>query len=87
MMDKINFVLVNMVLPLILSIYYSKKSEKQQINYELTKGVWYLLYGGMVVIDYLCQKQTQYIAGFTVTLAIMEGIPLLLKRLFNSDID
>ena len=41
----------------------------------------------MVVIDYLCQKQIQYIAGFTVTLAIMEGIPLLLKRLFNSDID
>lgn len=53
------------------------------MNYELTKGMWYLLYGGFVAVDYLYQQQTQYIAGFTVTLAIMEGVPLILKRIFN----
>lgn len=85
MTDKINFILINIGLPLILSIYYLKNSKKQQINYELTKGVWYLFYGGIVAIDYLFSDQTKYIAGFTVSLAIMEGVPLLLKRIFNND--
>lgn len=84
-MNKINFILVNICLPFILSIYYSKKSKKQQINYELTKGVWYLLYGGVVAADYLFCEQIKYVAGFTVTLAIMEGVPLLLKRFFQKD--
>lgn len=84
---KINFVIINICFPLILSHIYSKKPKKQQINYEVTKGVWYLFYGGLVAVDYLYQQQTQYIAGFTVTLAIMEGVPLILKRIFNSNID
>ncbi len=86
-MQKINFVFVNICLPLILSIYYSTNPKKQQINYELTKGAWYLIYAGAVSVDYLCYEQTQYIAGFTITLAIMEGVPLLLKRLFNVNAD
>lgn len=85
MIDKINFILINIGFPLILSTYYSIKTKKQQINYEITKGVWYLVYGGVVAVDYLFSEQTRYIAGFTVTLAIMEGIPLLLKRIFNND--
>lgn len=85
MIDKIEFILINIGLPLILSTYHSIKPKKQQINYEITKGVWYLLYGGVVAADYLFREQTKYIVGFTVTLAIMEGVPLLLKRIFNND--
>ncbi len=84
---KINFGFINICLPLILSLIYSKNPKKQQINYEVTKGVWYLFYGGLAAVDYLYQQQTQYIAGFTVTLAIMEGVPLILKRIFNSNRD
>ena len=64
-----------------------KNPKKQQMNYEITKGLWYLFYGGFVAVDYLCQQQTQYVAGFTVTLAIMEGVSLILKRIFNSKKD
>lgn len=85
MMDKINFIFINIGLPLILNTYYSIKPKKQQINHEITKGVWYLFYGGVVAVDYLFREQTKYIAGFTVILAIMEGVPLLLKRIFNNN--
>lgn len=84
-MDKINFILINICLPLILSIYYSKNSKKQQISYELTKDVFYLLYGVVVAADYLFCEQIKYVAGFTVTLAMMEGVPLLFKRFFQKD--
>lgn len=84
---KINFAIINICLPLVLSFFYSKNPKKQQKNYEITKGAWYLLYGGLVAVDYLYQQQTQYIAGFTVTLAIMEGVPLILKKFFNSKRD
>lgn len=70
-----------------LSVIYSKNPKKQQINYELAKGAWYLIYGGIVAVDYLYHEQTQYVAGFTITLAIMDGIPLLLKRVFIADVD
>lgn len=83
MMWRIHFILVNIFLPLILSIYYSKYPPKKQINYEITKGMWYLIYGSIVTIDYLCKQETEYVTGFTVSLAIMEGIPLLLKKIFN----
>lgn len=84
-MDKIDFMFINICLPFVLSIIYSKNSKKQQMNYEITKGVWYLIYGGVVAVDYLFYEQSQYVAGFTITLAIMEGVPLILKRLFNVD--
>ena len=44
-MDKIDFMFINICLPFVLSIIYSKNSKKQQMNYEITKGVWYLIYG------------------------------------------
>lgn len=85
MMYKINFVLINIGLPLIMNIIYLKNPKKNQINYEITKGMWYLIYAIVVAVDYLYDKQTQYVVGFTITLAIMEGVPLLLGRLFNVD--
>lgn len=86
-MSKIIFGIINICFPLLLGIIYSRNSEKQQRNYDITKGVWYLIYGGVVAVDYLYQQKTQYIAGFPITLAIMEGVPLIMKRVFNSDAD
>lgn len=83
MMWRIHFIFGNVFLPLILSIYYSKYPKKNQINYEITKGIWYLIYGSIVAVDYLCKQETKYVIGFAVSLAIMEGIPLLLKKIFN----
>ena len=86
-MDKISFAFFNICIPLVLSIIYSKNPQKQQINYEITKGIWYLFYGGVVAVDYLYHEQTKGVAGFTVTLAIMEGVPLILKKVFNANED
>lgn len=86
-MNKIEFIFINICLPFVLSIIYSKNPKKQQTNYEITKGIWYLIYGGVVAFDYLFYKQSRYVAGFTITLAIMEGVPLILKRLFNVDVE
>lgn len=85
MFDKIDFIIFNLTLPLVLSVLYSTDMKKYQNNYEITKGVWYLFYGGVVAYDYLINSQSRYVAGFTLCLAIMEGVPLLLKRVFKKN--
>ena len=85
MFDKISFIIFNLILPLVLSILYSTDAKKHQNSYEITKGVWYLVYGCVVAYDYLINSQSRYVAGFTLCLAIMEGIPLLLKRVFDKE--
>ena len=42
MFDKIDFIIFNLTLPLVLSVLYSTDTKKYQNNYEITKGVWYL---------------------------------------------
>lgn len=86
MFAKIDFIIVNLILPLVLSILYSTNIKKHQNSYEITKGVWYLFYGGVVAYDYLINSQSRYVTGFTLCLAIMEGIPLILKRIFDKKI-
>lgn len=85
MFAKISFIIFNLMLPLVLSILYSTNAKKHQSNYEITKGVWYLIYGGVVACDYLINSQSRYVAGFTLCLAIMEGIPLFLKRILDKE--
>lgn len=85
MFQKIDFIIFDLILPLILSILYSTNMKKYQNNYEITKGVWYLSYGGIVAYDYLINSQSRYVAGFTLCLAIMEGVPLILARVFDKN--
>ncbi len=71
MFAKIDFIIVNLILPLVLSILYSTNIKKHQNSYEIIKGVWYLFYGGVVAYDYLIKSR--YVTGFTLCLAIVEG--------------
>ena len=83
MLNKVDFIIVNILLPITLSILYSHKIEKNGINYIVTKGVWYLGYAIAVAIDYLVYDMNRYVVGFTVTIAIMEGLPLILKPILH----
>lgn len=85
MFGKMEFIIFDIFLPMILSILYSTNTKKYHNHYELTKGVWYVNYGGVVAYDYLINRQTRYVAGFTVCLAIMEGVPLILKHIFDKN--
>lgn len=86
MMQTVRFVILNVILPLILSCYYSWNVQKKQLQYDLTKGAFYCIYGILVCIDYCVKGHLSdlqnTIVGLPIMLAMMEGIPLLLKPLF-----
>lgn len=83
MIGKLHFIIFNIVFPIVLSVIFSKNFERHQLSYSVTKGTWYLMYAFVVVYDYIINDMTKYVAGFTVTLAIMEGLPLILTPLFK----
>ncbi len=78
----IQFIVFSIVLPTVLSILYSKNVEKYKLNYSLTKGIYYLIYAIVVAYDYLVNQDQLHVAGLAVTIAIFEGLPLLLVPLF-----
>lgn len=83
MASAINFIFTNIALPLALSVLYSCSPEKYGLQCNITKAVWYLFYAAAVSYDYLVRSSQQYVAGFAVTIAIMEGIPLILVPLLS----
>lgn len=87
MLNALNFIGINIVLPVALSVLYARFPKKYKFNYDVTKAIWYLCYAAVVSYDYLVHNAQRYIAGFTVTIAIMEGVPLLLFPLFSAGKD
>lgn len=87
MIQIVYFITINVIIPLILSCYYSWNPQKNQLNYDLTKGSYYCVYGIFVCIDYLVEGRLNNlqsaIAGLAIVLAMFEGIPLVLKPLLG----
>ena len=86
MLNCVSFICINIILPIILTVVYSVNTRKYGRQYSLTKAVWYLCYASVVTWDYLINEMTRYVAGFTVTLAIMEGVPCLIAAFFEKDL-
>ena len=81
--NTINFIAMSLTLPLILSVLYSRYPKKYKLHYGFTKAVWYIGYAAVVTFDYLVHNVEQSVAGLAVTIAIMEGVPLILIPLFS----
>ena len=87
MLDSLNFIFINVVVPVALSIVYARFPRKNKLSYDFIRATWYLFYAAVVSYDYLVHNAQRYIAGFTVTIAIMEGLPLMLLPLFSAGKD
>lgn len=80
----IHFILLGVVLPIVLSVIYSAKPVKNALNYKITKGAFYLLNAGAVMISFFTGNGTNAIASLTVSIAIFEGLPPILLSLLNA---
>ena len=87
MLNSFSFIFTNVVVPVALSVLYARFPKKNKLNYDLIRATWYLFYAAVVSYDYLVHNAQRYIAGFTVTIAIMEGLPLMLLPLFSAGKD
>ncbi|MCH5300957.1 MAG: hypothetical protein J1E56_06525 [Ruminococcus sp.] len=80
----IHYIAFYVLLPIILSVVYSKTPEKYQLQFSITKGCFYLFNAFLVATLYLFSWDTETgVSGFAVMLAIFEGLPSILKPLFN----
>lgn len=85
MFSFIHFVFLSICLPIALSVLYSVKPTKKNTNYyQITKGVLYLFNAGAVIYSFFPGKYDTAVACLTVSIAIFEGLPLILLPLFNA---
>ena len=82
-MNIFSFLVFSVFMPCVLSIIYSKDPDKYQLKYNVTKSCWYLIYAILMCIDYLIYSEQRGVVEFAITLAIMEGLPLILIPAFK----
>lgn len=83
--ETVHFIVLYIFLPIILSVLYSIRVKNNKLNYDLTKGAFYLCYAAFTTIYYLINQTQQAATGLAITIAIFEGLPLILIPLFNKD--
>ncbi len=79
MFDIIRIVIIHILVPAILSVYYSFNKKANQRNYDITKGIFYLANAVAVILDFFLNTYEFSVAGLSVTIAIMEGVPLIVS--------
>lgn len=69
------------VFPVIIIIYYIVDIEKHEKSYQMVKSVWYFYYAIFTVFNYIGEKSvaSDNLVGFTVALALFEGVPGFIK--------
>lgn len=69
------------VLPIVIIIYYVVNTEKHEKSYQMVKSVWYFYYAIFTVLNYIGEKSatSDALVGFTVALALFEGLPGFIK--------
>ena len=84
--QSIHFLFTVCVIGVVLSVVYAKNPKKYQKNYILIKAVWSVLGAILVAINYISGKDDleRTVAMFTVSLGLLEGLPILLKPLFGN---
>lgn len=75
------FLLMNILLPIVLCIVYSRNPAKQ--NFILTKSTWYVLYA-IITANYLWDVKSSLVIGLAVILAIFEGLPPILIAILRT---
>ena len=84
--QTIEFLITVCIIGIVFSVIYAQNPKKHQRNYILTKAVWSVLGAIIVAINYISENDglEQTIAIFTVSLGLLEGLPILLKPLFGN---
>lgn len=84
--QSIHFLFTVCIIGIVLSVVYAKNPKKYQKNYILTKAVWSVLGAIIVAINYISGNDglERTIAMFTVSLGLLEGLPMLLKPFFGN---
>ena len=77
------FLLMNILLPIVLCIVYSRNPAKQKQNFILTKSTWYVLYA-IITANYLWDVKSSLVIGLAVILAIFEGLPPILIAILRT---
>lgn len=71
-----------MLFPVIIIIYYVSNIEKHEKSYQMVKSVWYFYYAIFTVVNYIVGEKSvasDNLVGFTVALALFEGLPGFIK--------
>lgn len=67
--------------PIVIIIYYVVNAEKHEKSYQMVKSVWYFYYAIFTVLNYIGEKSvtSDVLVGFTIALALFEGLPGFIK--------
>lgn len=65
-------------------LYSAKPTKKNTLYYKITKGILYLFNAGAVIYSFFPGKYDTAVACLTVSIAIFEGLPLILLPLLNA---
>lgn len=79
-MDKL-WLAKYILFPVVIIIYYVLNTKKHEKSYQLVKSIWYFYYAIATVYNLAGEKSVTSgeLAGFTVALALFEGLPGFIK--------
>lgn len=70
-------ILINIILPLAIIVYYERNKEEKQKGYQLVKSIWYFYSAVVLILNYFGEKSVTQddLTGFAIALALFEGVP------------